>query len=124
MQDVIRMVFLVEGNGRLGPPELHRGGEGVDGIHLLFGDVALPTGFICLGAPKDHEAALSLGELILFPLGAVHQVTGLRGRLLGLALLAEGATDVALHGGVVLEKMLCLPTMERTRGLECLLEVF
>jgi hypothetical protein len=45
----------------------------VDGIHLLPSDAALPTGFICLGAPKDHEAALDLGELIAFLLGAVHQ---------------------------------------------------
>jgi hypothetical protein len=61
------MVFLVEGDGCLGPPELHRGGEGVEGIHLLFGDVALPAGFIHLGAPEDHEVVLGLGELIVFP---------------------------------------------------------
>jgi hypothetical protein len=104
------MVFLVEGDGRLGPPEPRWGSEGVDGVHLLLGDAALPAGFIRLGAPEDHEAALSLGELVVFLLGTVRQVTGLRGRLLGLALLAEGAMDVALHGSVVLEKMLCLPS--------------
>ena len=43
---------------------------------------------------------------------------------MGLALLAEGAMDVALHGGVVLEKMLHLPPMEWAGGLERLLEVF
>jgi hypothetical protein len=50
-------------------------------------------------------------------------VIGVRGRLLGLALLAEGATDVAPHGGAVLQKMLHLPTVERAGGLEHLLEV-
>jgi hypothetical protein len=35
--------------------------------------VALPTGFIRLGAPEDHEAVLNLGELIVFLLGVVHQ---------------------------------------------------
>ena len=43
---------------------------------------------------------------------------------MGLALLAEGATNVALHGGVVLEMMLCLPPMKWVGGLERLLEVF
>jgi hypothetical protein len=88
----------------------------VDGVHLLLGDAALPARFIRLGAPEDHEATLSLGELIVFLLGTVRRVTGLRGRLLGLALLAEGATDVALHGSVVLEKMLCLPPRGTGRG--------
>ena len=43
---------------------------------------------------------------------------------MGLALLAEGAMDVALHGGVVLEEVLCLPPVEWVGGLESLLEVF
>ena len=108
---MIGMVFLVKGDGHLGPPKPHRGGEGVDGVHLLLGDVALPMGFIRLGASKDHEAALSLGKLIIFLLGTVH-------------LLPEGAMDVALHGGIVLEKMLHLTPMEWVGGLERLLEVF
>ena len=60
-------------------------------------------------SPKDHDTALDLGELVVFLLGTVRWVASLRGRLLGLALLAMGATDVALHGGIVLEKMLRLP---------------
>jgi hypothetical protein len=106
------VIFLVEGNGHLGPSKLRRGGEGVNGVHLLVGDVALLVGFISLGAPKDHEAALGLGELIVFLLGTVRRVTSLWGKLLGLALLAEGATDVNLHGRVVLEEMLWLPPVE------------
>ena len=65
------MVFLVEGDGRLGPSEPCRSGEGVNGVHLLLGDVVLPAGLVRLGAPKDHEAALGLGELIVFLLGTV-----------------------------------------------------
>jgi hypothetical protein len=42
---------------------------------------------------------------------------------LGLALLAEGATDVNLHGRAVLEEMLWLPPVEGAGGLECLIEV-
>ena len=96
----------------------------MDTVHLLLYDVALPAGFIGLGAPKDHEAALGLRKLIIFLLGAIRWVVGLRGRLLGLALLAECATDVALSGGTVLEKMLHLPPVERAGGHERLLEVF
>ena len=80
----------------------------MDSVHLLLGDAVLPAGLVRLGALEDHEAALGLGELIVFLLGAIHRVTSLRGRLLGPALLAEGATDVALHGGAILEKMLHL----------------
>jgi hypothetical protein len=112
MQDTVRVVFLVEGDGRLGPLELRWGSEGVDSIHLLLGDAVLPAGLVRLGAPEDHEAAFGLEELVIFLLGAVRQLIGLRGRLLGLALLAEGATDVALHGGIVLEKIFHLPPME------------
>ena len=86
MGDVIQMVFWDKGDGRLGPSEPRRGGKGVDGVHLLLGDMALPAGFICLGALEDHEAALGLGELVVFLLGVVHRVASLWGRLLGLAL--------------------------------------
>jgi hypothetical protein len=58
---------------------------GVNGIHLLLGDAVLSAGFICLGALEDHEAALSLRELIVFLLGAIRRVASLHGRLLGLA---------------------------------------
>ena len=117
------VVFSVEGDGCLGPLKPCQGGKGVDSVHLLLGDATLPMGLVRLGAPKDHEAVLGLGELIVFLLGAVHRVAGLQGSLLGLALLAEGATDVALHGSAVLEEMLRLPPMEGVGGLECLLEV-
>ena len=78
------MVFLVEGDGRLGPPKPCQDGEGVDGIHLLLGVAALPVRLMRLGAPKDHEAVLGLGELVVFLLGAVRWVTSLRGRLRAL----------------------------------------
>ena len=107
MRDTIGVVFLVEGDGHLGPLELCRGGEGVNSVHLLLGD-----------------AALYLRELGVFLLGASHWVPSLQGRLLGLALLAKGATDVALHASTVLEEVLCLPPMEWAGGLEPLLEVF
>jgi hypothetical protein len=77
MRDAIGAVFLVEGDGRLGPSESCRSGKGAHGVHLLFGDVALSAGFIRLGAPKDHEAALGLEELNVFLLGTVHRVIGL-----------------------------------------------
>ena len=96
----------------------------MNGVHLLFGDAALLVVFIGVGAPKDHDAVLDLEELGVFHLGASRRVIGLQGRLLGLALLAEGAMDVALHGGVVLEEVLCLSPMEWAGVLERLLEVF
>jgi hypothetical protein len=74
MRDAIGVIFLVEGDGRLGPSDLCRGGEGVDNVHLLLVDVALTVGFMHLGAPEDHEAALSLRELVVFILGAVRRV--------------------------------------------------
>jgi hypothetical protein len=40
------------------------------------------------------------------------------------ALLVKGATDVALHGSVVLEEMPGLSPMEQTGGLKHLLKVF
>jgi hypothetical protein len=46
MRDTIRVVFLVEGDGHLGPSKPRQSGEGVNGIHLLLGDAALPVGFI------------------------------------------------------------------------------
>jgi hypothetical protein len=45
----------------------------VDDVHLLFSDVALPMGLVCLGAPEDHEALLGLGELGVFLLGGVRR---------------------------------------------------
>jgi hypothetical protein len=52
MRDTIRMVFLVEGDSHLEPPELCRGGKGVDGVHLLLNDAALLARFICLEPSK------------------------------------------------------------------------
>ena len=71
------MILLVESDGRLGPLELHQGGEGVDNVHLLLGDAVVLIGFIRLGAPKDHEAMLGLGELVVFLLGSIRRVTSL-----------------------------------------------
>jgi len=51
-------------------------------------------------------------NLVVFFLGTVCRVASLQGKLLGLALLAKGAMDVALHGSVVLEEMLHLPLTE------------
>jgi hypothetical protein len=72
------MIFLDEGDGRLGPPEPHRGSKGVDGAHLLLGDAALPIEFIHLGALKDHEVVLGLREFIVLLLGVVRQVINFR----------------------------------------------
>jgi hypothetical protein len=66
---MIKVVFLVKGDGRLGPSEPHRSGEGMNDVHLLFSDAVLPAGFIGLEAPEDHEATLGLGELGFFLLG-------------------------------------------------------
>ena len=63
------IVFLVEGDGRLGPSEPRWSSEGVISIHLLFSDAVLPVGFVGVVAPKDHDAALGLGELSAFLLG-------------------------------------------------------
>jgi hypothetical protein len=49
----------------------------VNGVDLLFYDAALLAGFVGVGAPKYHEAALSLKELGVFLLGASCQVIGL-----------------------------------------------
>jgi hypothetical protein len=49
----------------------------VNGVDLLFYDATLLAGFIGVGAPEYHEAALSLGELGVFLLGASCQVIGL-----------------------------------------------
>jgi hypothetical protein len=49
---------------------------------------------------------LDFRELGVFLLGASCRVIGLQGRLLGLALWAEGVTDVALHCSKVLEEVL------------------
>jgi hypothetical protein len=106
MRDTIGVIFLVKGDGCMGPSEPHRSSEGVNDIHLLLGDATLLAGFVGLGALEDHEAALGLWELVVFLLGASCWVIGLQGRHLGLALLTEGATDVALHGSVVHEEVL------------------
>jgi hypothetical protein len=110
MMDMIGVVILVKGDGHLGPSEPRRGDEGVNDIHLLFGDTMLSARFVGMGAPEDHEAVLGLKELSVFLLGTSRWVTNLQGKLMGLALLVEGATDVALHGSVVLEEVLCLPS--------------
>jgi hypothetical protein len=59
------MTLLVKGDSHLGSLK-PRGSEGVDGVHLLPGDVALPARLVCLGAPKDHEAVISLRKLTVF----------------------------------------------------------
>jgi hypothetical protein len=123
MRDMIRVIFLVEGDGRPRPSKLCQGGEGMNGVHLLLGDAALPVGSVHLGVLEDHKAVLGLGELTVFLLGTVCWVTSLQGRLLGLALLAVGATDVVLHGSTVHDEMLCLPLVEGAVGLERLLKV-
>jgi hypothetical protein len=60
MRDTIRVVFLVKGDGHLGPSEPHWSGERVSGIHLLLSDATLLAGFVGLGALKDHVAVLGL----------------------------------------------------------------
>jgi hypothetical protein len=96
----------------------------MDGMDLLLSDAVVPAGFVCLGAPKDHQAAIGLGELSVFLKGCFGRVASLRGRLLGSALWAKGATDVAPHSGVVFQDMPHLAAVERARGFERLLEVF
>jgi hypothetical protein len=123
MGNTIRVIPLVKGDGRLGPSELCRGGEDVDDVHLLLSYVALSMGLVRLGAPEDHEIAIDLGELGVVLHGSIHEFASLRGWLLGLALLAKGATDVAPDGGTTFEEVLCLPTVERAGGFERLLEV-
>jgi hypothetical protein len=124
MRDAIGVIFLVKGDGHLGPSKPCQGGKGVDSVHLLLSGEALPVGLIRLKAPEGHKAALSLGELVVFLLGIVRLVVDLLGRLLGLALLAEGATDVALHGSAVLEEVPGLPLVKWVGGLKRLLKVF
>ena len=60
MRDTVGVVYLVKGDGRLGPSEPRQSGKGLNGVHLLFGDAMLPVGFVGVGAPEDHEAALDL----------------------------------------------------------------
>ena len=117
------MIPLVESDGCLGPPESHRGSEGVDSVHLLLGDAVLPAGLVHLGALEDHEAAIGLKEFGVVLYGSVRWLASLQGRLLGLALLAEGAMDVAPDGGTIFEEVLRLPPMEQEGGLKSLLEV-
>jgi hypothetical protein len=94
----------------------------VDDVHLLLGYVALPVGLVRLGAPEDHEVELRLGELGVL-LGIVRRFAGLPSRLLGHALLAKDAMNVAPNGGIVLEEVLCLPPVEQAGDLKCLLKV-
>ena len=63
MRNTIGVIPLVEGDGCLGPSEPCWSAKGVNGVHIPLGDVALPAGFIRLGAPKDHEAAIGLKQL-------------------------------------------------------------
>jgi hypothetical protein len=70
MRDTVGVIFLVKGDGHLGPSKPCQGGKGVDSIHLLLSGAALPAGLIQLGAPEDHKAALGLGELVVFLLGS------------------------------------------------------
>ena len=107
---------MVEGDGRLEPLEPHRGGEGLNGVHLLLGGAALPAVFVCLGAPKDHEVVISLREQGVILRGGIRWLVGLRGSLLGLALLAKGVTNVTPTSSIVLEEMLRLPSMEQAVG--------
>ena len=65
---------------------------------------------ICLGAPKDHETTIGLGELGVVLWGGVRWFTSLWGCLLGLVLMVEGVTNVAPDGGAVLEELICLPS--------------
>ena len=46
MRDMIGVVFLVKGDGHLGPSEPSLSHEGVNGVHLLLGDAALLAGFV------------------------------------------------------------------------------
>ena len=87
------------------------------GRRAMARETVLLGGWLDVGLP-------SWGKVETYLLGTSCQVTGLPDRLLGLALLARGATHVALHGGIVFEEVLCLPPMERVGGLEHLHEVF
>jgi hypothetical protein len=51
---------------------------------------------------------IGLRKLSVVLWGGVRRLASLRGRLLGLALLAEGSTNVAAIGGTVFEEVLCL----------------
>jgi hypothetical protein len=84
VRDTFTVILLVEGDGRLGPSVLCQGSEGVDDIHLLLGDVALPVGLICLGGLEDHEATIGLRKLSVILRGGVRLLAGLGGRLLSL----------------------------------------
>ena len=77
MRDMIGVIFLVKGDGRLGSLKPRQGSESVNNVHLLLSDAALPVGHIRLGSPKDHEAVLGLRELIVFFLVTTRRVTGL-----------------------------------------------
>jgi hypothetical protein len=110
VRNTVRVVLLVKGDSHLGTLEAHWGGKGVDNVHLLLSDVVLLAGFIRLGAPKDHEAMVSLRKLSVIFWGSIHRLASLGGRLLGLALLAEGAMDVASNCGTVFEEVFAYPS--------------
>jgi hypothetical protein len=57
------VILLVEGDSHLGSLKSRQGGEGVDGVHLLLCDAALPARLVRLGAPEDHEAAIGLKKV-------------------------------------------------------------
>ena len=63
MRNTIGVIPFIEGDVHLGPSEEGRGGKGVNGVHLLLSDAALPERLVRLGALKDHEAVISLREL-------------------------------------------------------------
>jgi hypothetical protein len=68
---MIRVIPLVEGDGRLAPSEPRWSSEGVNDIHLLLDYAMLQAGFVRLGAPEDHEAVIGLGELGVILRGSV-----------------------------------------------------
>ena len=51
----------------------------MDGVHLLLDDATLLARLVRLGALKDHEAPLGLGEFGVLLLGAIHRRIGLWG---------------------------------------------
>jgi hypothetical protein len=94
MRDMVRVVVPIEGDGRFWSSEPCRGSYGLDGIHLLLGDLALRVGFIVLRASEDHQALLGLEELGVLLLPAIVPFADLLCRLLGLALQVKGSSDV------------------------------
>jgi hypothetical protein len=71
MRNMIGVIPLVKGDGRMGPSKSCWGSEGMDGVHQRPDDVALPTGLVRLGAPEDHETVIGLRELDVVLWGGV-----------------------------------------------------